>query len=35
MKVIAFSDIHGNQYALRQFLRDIKEVEYDCLFFLR
>lgn len=33
MKVIAFSDIHGNQYALRQFLRDIKEVEYDCLFF--
>ncbi len=33
MKMIIFSDIHGNQYAFREFLKQIKQIEYNYLIF--
>ncbi len=33
MKIIAFSDIHGNQYAFEAFLNVLKEISYDVVFF--
>lgn len=33
MKIIAFSDIHGNQYAFREFLKELKKTQYDKLVF--
>lgn len=33
MKLIIFSDIHGNQYALKQFLKDIQAIQYDEIIF--
>ena len=33
MKAVIFSDIHGNQYAFRQFLNALDELEYDALIF--
>ncbi len=33
MKIIAFSDIHGNQYAFHEFVKQIKTIAYDYLFF--
>lgn len=33
MKIIAFSDVHGNQYAFRSFMKQIKSLEHDYLFF--
>lgn len=34
MKIVAFSDIHGNIYAYRAFLKALKNIEYDHLVFL-
>lgn len=34
MRLLIFSDIHGNQYAWRAFLQDILKVQYDYLIFL-
>lgn len=34
MKLIVFSDIHGNIYALEEFIKKIKEVDYDNVVFL-
>lgn len=33
MKIIIFSDIHGNQYALDAFLREIEQIAYDKIVF--
>ncbi|MBP3544350.1 MAG: metallophosphoesterase family protein [Lachnospiraceae bacterium] len=33
MKIVAFSDIHGNQYAFQAFLNALKEMTYDAVFF--
>ncbi|MCM1082003.1 MAG: metallophosphatase family protein [Clostridium sp.] len=33
MKIVAFSDIHGNQYAFRKFLKELKKIDYDKLVF--
>lgn len=33
MKIIAFSDIHGNQYAFASFIEQIKTLEKDVIFF--
>ena len=33
MKIIFFSDAHGNLYAIRQFFEDIKNISYDQLIF--
>lgn len=33
MRIIAFSDIHGNIYALDAFLRQLENEQYDCLVF--
>ena len=34
MKIVAFSDVHGNAYALNEFIKRISELEYDKLVFL-
>lgn len=33
MKIIAFSDVHGNQYAFKSFIEEIKKIQYDYIFF--
>lgn len=33
MKIIFFSDAHGNQYAVEQFFKDIEHTEYDQIIF--
>lgn len=33
MKAVIFSDIHGNQYAFREFLREIQQMDYQLLIF--
>lgn len=33
MRIVAFSDIHGNQYAFRAFIEQIGGLEYDAVFF--
>ncbi len=33
MKIIIFSDVHGNQYAFRQFIEEIHKIEYDKIIF--
>lgn len=33
MKIIFFSDAHGNQYAVEQFFQQIKQMEYDRIIF--
>lgn len=33
MKIIAFSDVHGNQYAFKKFIEILSEHPYDYLFF--
>lgn len=33
MKIVVFSDIHGNQYAVRSFLKQIESISYDRLVF--
>ena len=33
MKIIFFSDVHGNRYAVEQFFKDIKNIPYDRLIF--
>lgn len=33
MRLLVFSDIHGNQYAFREFLKDIGGVNYDAAIF--
>lgn len=33
MKIVVFSDIHGNQYAVRSFLKQIESLSYDKLVF--
>ncbi|MCI9533573.1 MAG: metallophosphoesterase family protein [Lachnospiraceae bacterium] len=33
MKIIFFSDVHGNRYAVEQFFKDIKNISYDRLIF--
>lgn len=33
MKIIAFSDIHGNQYAYDKFLKELNKINYDKLVF--
>lgn len=33
MKAVVFSDIHGNQYALQNFLNELQEIEYQYLIF--
>lgn len=34
MRLLIFSDIHGNQYAWRAFLRSVRKVRYDHMVFL-
>lgn len=33
MKLLIFSDVHGNRYAWDEFLREIRDIEYDYLIF--
>ncbi len=33
MKLIIFSDIHGNQYTFREFIKQINQIDYDMLIF--
>ncbi len=33
MKIVTFSDLHGNKYALDEFLRELKNIKYDLLVF--
>lgn len=33
MKIIAFSDVHGNQYAFREFMKVLKKRKFDFLIF--
>lgn len=34
MRVLVFSDIHGNAYALERFLQILPQISYDCIVFL-
>lgn len=34
MKIVVFSDIHGNQYAFREFLKDMEHIRPDQVIFL-
>lgn len=33
MKLLIFSDVHGNRYAFDEFLKEIREIEYDYMVF--